>query len=63
MPRETTMKVKLTTGRAWCQPDGKTVAADPGDEITVDAAEGRRLLESGQAEPVAAKPSSRAEKR
>lgn len=57
------MRVKMTTGRAWTDADGRTVAVDADDEITVNTDEAKRLLESGQAIPVAQKPSSRAEKR
>jgi len=41
------MKVKLLVGRA-----SESHADNPGDVITVDDAEGRRLIEKGRAEPV-----------
>lgn len=43
------MKVKLLVGRA-----GADFSNSPGEVIDVDAAEGQRLCESGQAEAVAA---------
>lgn len=52
------MKVKLLTSRA-----GIDFAQDAGDVIEVSNDEAKRLLESGQAEPVAKKASDKAEKR
>ncbi|MCB0865817.1 MAG: hypothetical protein KDB58_08895 [Solirubrobacterales bacterium] len=52
------MKVKLSTSRST--PDG---VHDAGEIIDLPAEEAKRLLESGQAEPVAVKRAQRAEKR
>lgn len=41
------MRVRLLTSRA-----GYNFSQEPGDEIDVDAKEAKRLIESGQAEPV-----------
>jgi hypothetical protein len=53
----------MTTGRAWADRDGKSLSVDPGQELEVDNEEARRLLESGQAVPVAVLPADRVEKR
>ena len=52
------MKVKLLVSRA-----GVGFAQNIGDTIEVGKDEAKRLLESGQAEPVAEKRASKAEKR
>jgi hypothetical protein len=50
--------IKLTTSLA-----GPNFSHQPGDEITVDAAEAKRFLEAGLAEPVAKRTAKSAEKR
>lgn len=57
------MKVRMLTGMAGRDADGREFAVAPGEEITLDAETAKRLLESDQAEPVAAKASDRAERR
>lgn len=52
------MKVKLLVSRA-----GVDFAQGVGDVIDVENDEAKRLLESGQAEPVAEKRAAKAEKR
>ena len=52
------MKVKLSTTRST--PDGVN---EVGEIVDLPAEEAKRLLNSGQAEPVASKRSQRAEKR
>lgn len=52
------MKVKLLTGMA-----GADFSHAPGSVVEFDAATAKRLLESGQAVPVAEKRSQKAEKR
>lgn len=52
------MKVRLLTSRA-----GVNFADNVGDVIDVDAGEAQRMIESGQAEPVAETRTKRAEKR
>jgi hypothetical protein len=42
---------------------GENFSYAPGDEISVDAAEAKRFLEAGLAEPVAKRASSKTEKR
>lgn len=54
-------KVKVRYLNGAIGPDGTVI--NPGQEVSVDSATAKRLLESGAAEPVARKASSRAEKR
>jgi hypothetical protein len=55
---ENTMTVRLTTGMVSAD-----AAHGPGDEITIDTKTAKRLLESGQAEPVVQRRVAKAEKR
>lgn len=61
------MKIKMLTNSVGHSDDdrssGGVVVREAGKEYEVDEAEALRLLESEQAEPVAERPSERAEKR
>lgn len=52
------VKIKLLTSIA-----GDNYSHQAGEEISVDSAEAKRFLESGQAEPVATRAAKSAEKR
>lgn len=56
------MKVKLLTGMAGTR-DGAGFSHLPGEVVEFDNATAKRLLDSGQAVPVAEKRQERAEKR
>jgi len=57
------MRIRMLTDQAGADKDGKIEVRENGQEYEVPSAEAKRLLESGQAEPVARKGSDRAEKR
>lgn len=56
------MKVKLLVSRAGTR-DGETFSESVGDVVDLPSDEAKRLLEAGQAEPVAKKRVQKAEKR
>ena len=56
------MKVRLKTSRAGYR-DGAAFSEKIGQEIEVTSERAKRLIDAGQAEPVAQKKSQRAEKR
>jgi len=56
------MKVKLLVSRAGTR-DGESFSESAGEVVEVPNDEAKRLLEAGQAEPVAKKRAQRAEKR
>lgn len=53
----------MLTGIAGTDKDGNVFSFANGEEIDVAEESAKRLLETGQAEPVAVKPQARAEKR
>lgn len=57
------MKIRMLTGIAGVDHEGREYAHSPGDEVTVDDATAKRLLDTEQAEAIASKPAQRAEKR
>ena len=56
------MKVKLNVSRAGTTAEGKPFSQGVGEVIEVSNDEAKALLDAGQAEAVAKKPSQRAEK-
>jgi hypothetical protein len=58
-----TLKVRLKIPRAGLDEEGNTFTQGAGEEIELKAPEAKRLLEAGQAEPVAKTKAKRAEKR
>lgn len=57
------MKIRMLTGVAGTRDNGEVFSVSPGEEADFDTDTAKRYLESGQAEVVAAKPVSKAEKR